>query len=165
MTNDFGDERAELPAVPAGLALASFVARTGGWVVDQAVAGVPTFLLFYALGYTADDMSSGSTWLWFNVMFLGLGLLHETIGVWRFGRTVGKWLCRTRVVHAADGGSVSIGSAFLRSLVPAAVGVVPTIGTFLGMAVLMWAFIDPRRQGIHDKAAGTLVVRNASVPT
>lgn len=154
------DQSPTAPPLPMGVVLASFGARTGGWFVDQAVAGVPVFLVFLMLGKTAEDMSEGSTWLWFNIAFLGLGLLHETVGVWRWGRTVGKWICRIKVVHVADGGSVTLSSAFLRSLVPAAFGVIPTVGSLLGMGVLWWAFFDPRRQGIHDKAAGTLVARN-----
>ncbi len=127
-------------------------------MVDQAVAGLPVFLVFAALGYSANDMLTGDPALWFNIAFISLGLLHETIGVARFGRTVGKWLCRTRVVHADDGGSVTVSSAFIRSLVPAVFGVIPGIGMFLQMSVYFWAFVDPRRQAVHDKAAGTLVV-------
>ena len=61
-------------------------------------------------------------------------------------------------VPLIDGGTVTVSSAFIRSLVPAAFGVIPGVGMFLEMAVYFWAFIDPRRQAIHDKAAGTLVV-------
>lgn len=148
------------PVVPAGLELAPYGLRIGGLAIDQMVAGLPPFLVFLALGYTPDEMLTGTVGFWFNIVFVVLGLVHETIGVWKWGRTVGKWVCRTRVVHATDGGVVTASSAFMRSLVPAAFGVVPGVGMVLGLAVYLWAFIDPRRQGIHDKAAGTLVVRN-----
>ena len=153
------EERAA-PAIPGDAVLASFPARIGGLLVDQAVAGLPVFAVFASLGYTANDMLTGDAAFWFNIAFIAVGLLHETIGISRFGRTVGKWLCRTRVVHAVDGGSVTVSSAFIRSLVPAAFGVIPGVGMFLEMSVYFWAFVDPRRQAIHDKAAGTLVVRN-----
>jgi len=146
------------PVVPAGLELAPYGLRIGGLAIDQMVAGLPPFLVFLALGYTPDQMLTGTVAFWFNVVFVSLGLLHETIGVWKWGLTVGKLICRTKVVHATDGGSVTASSAFMRSLVPAAFGVVPGIGQLLGLAVYLWAFIDPRRQGVHDKAAGTLVV-------
>ena len=68
------------------------------------------------------------------------------------------------MAHATDGGGVAVSSAFMRSLVPAAFGVVPGVGMMLGLAVYLWAFIDPRRQGIHDKAAGTLVVLRPRLP-
>lgn len=156
------EERA-VPAIPGDATLASFPARIGGLIVDQAVAGVPVFAVFAALGYTANDMLTGDAAFWFNIAFIAVGLLHETVGVSRFGRTIGKWICRTRVVHAIDGGSVTVSSAFIRSLVPAAFGVVPGVGMFLEMGVYFWAFFDPRRQTVHDKAAGTLVVRNGVV--
>ena len=149
-----------MPAVPDGLVLAPYALRIGGLAIDQMVAGLPVFLAFLALGYQPDEMLKGTAGFWFNLAFVALGLVHETVGVWRYGRTVGKFICRTRVVHATDGGSVTVSSAFIRSLVPAAFGVVPGVGMLLGLAVYLWAFFDPQRQGIHDKAAGTLVVLN-----
>ena len=38
------------------------------------------------------------------------------------------------------------------------------IGSFLTLVVYASAFFDKRRQGWHDKAAGTIVVMNGSVP-
>ncbi len=146
------------PVVPEGLVLAPFALRVGGLAIDQMVAGLPVFLVFLALGYQPSEMLKGTPGFWFNLAFIAIGLLHETVGVWRYGRTVGKFVCRIRVVHAADGGAVSASSAFIRSLVPAAFGAVPGVGMFVGLVVYFWAFVDPRRQGIHDKAAGTLVV-------
>lgn len=152
------DEAPAPPAVPAGSVLAPYASRIGGLFVDQTVAGLPPFLVLLAMGYTPVEMLQGTVGFWFNVVFVTIGLVHETIGVWRWGRTAGKVAFRTKVVHVADGGSVTLSSAFIRALVPAAFGVVPGIGMFLGLAVYLWAFVDPRRQGIHDKAAGTLVV-------
>jgi uncharacterized RDD family membrane protein YckC len=153
-------EERSAPAIPGDAVLAPFSARIGGLVVDQAVAGLPVFLVFLALGYTGGDMVKGTPAFWFNIAFISVGLVHETIGISRFGRTVGKWVCRTRVIDVNDGGGVSVSAAVIRSLVPAAFGVVPVVGLFLEMGVYFWAFVDPRRQAVHDKAAGTLVVRN-----
>jgi uncharacterized RDD family membrane protein YckC len=140
--------------------LAPLGRRAIGLFIDQIVAAVPMILLFLAIGYQFDEMVTGTPGFWFNIGFVTIGLLHETIGVVRFGRTVGKLITGTRVVDAVSLGAVSLSSAFIRSLVPAAFGVVPGIGMILGMGVYVWAFFDPRRQGIHDKAAGTLVVLN-----
>jgi uncharacterized RDD family membrane protein YckC len=140
--------------------LAPLGRRAIGLFIDQMVAAVPMILLFLALGYQFDEMIVDTPGFWFNLGFVAIGLLHETIGVARFGRTVGKWITGTRVVDAATLAGVSLSSALIRSLVPAAFGVVPGIGMLLGMGVYLWAFFDPRRQGIHDKAAGTLVVLN-----
>jgi uncharacterized RDD family membrane protein YckC len=51
----------------------------------------------------------------------------------------------------------------MRALVPLSLGAIPRVGVFLGVLVYSIAMWNPLRQGLHDKAAGTLVVRN-SVP-
>lgn len=140
--------------------LAPLGRRALGLFIDQTAAAVPMILLFLALGYQFDQMVTGTPGFWFNIGFVAIGLLHETIGVARFGRTLGKLITGTRVVHAVSLGAVSLSSSLIRSLVPAAFGVIPGIGMVLGMGVYLWAFFDPRRQGVHDKAAGTLVVLN-----
>jgi uncharacterized RDD family membrane protein YckC len=147
------------PALPAGVVLAPYWRRMVGLTLDQVLAAVPPFLLFIALGYSPKSMLEGTPGFWFNIMFVTVGLTYETLCVWRWGRTIGKWATRTRVVHVLTGGAVALSSAFIRSLVPAAFGAIPGIGLLLGMSVYLWAFVDPRRQGLHDKAAGTLVSR------
>ena len=62
-------------------------------------------------------------------------------------------------MRAIDGGSLDWFAAFTRALVPLALGVVPQVGPALGLAVYTFAVFSPRRQGLHDRAAGSLVVR------
>ena len=112
-------------------------------------------------GASASDAVDGTPAVWATVAFTLAGLIYETVGVWRWGRTLGKLLSGTRVVHVTDGGSVALSAAMIRSLVPAAFSVVPQVGLFLGFGVYLLAFFDLRRQGLHDKAAGTLVALNA----
>jgi uncharacterized RDD family membrane protein YckC len=47
----------------------------------------------------------------------------------------------------------------MRALVPLSLGAIPRIGVVLSMLVYSLALWNPLRQGLHDKAAGTLVVR------
>lgn len=65
------------------------------------------------------------------------------------GQTPGLYLMGLRVVRV-DGGRVTIGVAVLRL-----VGYYVSAFLFLGY---IWVLIDNRRQGWHDKLAGTLVV-------
>ncbi len=44
---------------------------------------------------------------------------------------------------------------------PLSLGAIPEIGVFLAVFVYSMALWNPLRQGLHDKAAGTVVVRNA----
>ncbi|KUG23612.1 hypothetical protein ASZ90_006598 [hydrocarbon metagenome] len=65
------------------------------------------------------------------------------------GRTPGKMLLGLQVV-SADGTPVTFGTAFLR-----AVGYFISFIYFLGF---FWAAFDKRKQGWHDKIAGTVVI-------
>ncbi len=92
---------------------------------------------------------------------------YEVVAVAVWGRTLGKLAVGTRVVSARDGGFPGWGSALVRWAVPAAptlVGLawsssVPDLLSFpWAIAVYGGVLWDPHRQGLHDKAAGTLVV-------
>jgi uncharacterized RDD family membrane protein YckC len=83
---------------------------------------------------------------------------YRAVLVSRSGRTLGKWVLGLAVVDAADPRrNPSVAAAFRRALVPQGVGLLPI--PFTGMVPYLWILKDPRRQGLHDKAAGTLVVR------
>ena len=156
---------ADAPAIPEGLELAPLWKRAAGLFVDQMIAAIIPVIVLVSMGKTAHDIWNDENLVfWVNAAMVAIGLLHETIGVWRWGCTVGKLALRTRVVHVTDGGSVALSAAFIRSLLPAALSVIPGVGAILSLGVYLWAFIDPRRQGIHDKAAGTLVVRRSPLP-
>jgi uncharacterized RDD family membrane protein YckC len=74
------------------------------------------------------------------------------------GRTVGKLATGTRVVRQTDGGSVGWWAALQRAMVPVVFSAVPQAGPVLGIMVYAMALLGPLRQGLHDRAAGTLVV-------
>jgi uncharacterized RDD family membrane protein YckC len=156
---------ADAPAIPEGLELAPLWKRAAALFVDQLIAAIIPVMVLVAMGKSAHDIwNDNNLVFWLNAAMVSIGLVHETIGVWRWGRTVGKLMMGVRVVHVLDGGSVALSAAFIRSLLPAALSVIPGVGSFLSLSVYLWAFVDPRRQGIHDKAAGTLVVRRTLVP-
>jgi uncharacterized RDD family membrane protein YckC len=69
----------------------------------------------------------------FNALFIGL-----------FGQTLGMSLARLRAVSAVDGGAIGIPRGLLRGLLLA----------LLVPAVIM----DGDRRGLHDRAAGSIVV-------
>lgn len=155
--DDEEDEEPSAPIVPAGVHLAPIWRRAVGLLLDQLLLVTPVIAVFAALGDAPHDALSGEPGRWFNVAITGLALVYETVCVWRWGRSVGKLVMGTRVVHVLDGGRVGFSAALIRALVPAAFGVIPQIGTLLGLGVYLLALFDPRRQGLHDKAAGTLV--------
>jgi uncharacterized RDD family membrane protein YckC len=75
-------------------------------------------------------------------------------GYW--GATIGKRSLGIWVVRTADGSPVSLRASFLRAVIFVAGGeAVP----FFFLADNLWLTADPLRQCLHDKAAGTVVVR------
>ena len=66
--------------------------------------------------------------------------------------TPGKMAVAARVVDARTGNPISVGQAVGRYLAY----FVATLPLFLG---LIWVAFDPRKQGWHDKLAGTVVIR------
>lgn len=149
------------PIVPAGMHLAAYGRRAGGVIVDQLLVSGCVFLGFLIAGYAPDEALTDGRAVWFSVASSAWGLVYETVPVWQWGRTLGKLLFGTRVVRVEDGGGLGFVRAFQRSLVPTALSAVPAVGPLLGLGVYVWAFFDPLRQGVHDKAAGSLVVTGA----
>ena len=89
----------------------------------------------------------------YNALGTLLGLLYF-IGFWSFrGQTPGMIPFRLRVVRAADGSRPDWIVSLLR-YVGLIISIIPL---FLG---LIWAAFDSRKQGWHDKIAGTLVIRD-----
>ena len=151
-------EEKAAPIVPAGLHLASFRRRVIGIIVDQIVITGPVFAVFFAFGFAPKDAITDGRAVWFTVSVTSLGLAYETIGVWLWGRTLGKLITRTRAVSVVDGGGLGLVRSFQRSLVPTTLSAIPQVGPLLGIGVYVYAFFDPLRQGVHDKAAGSIVV-------
>lgn len=146
---------------PGGAELASIAQRAVALLIDQLLVAVP--VVVGALVWGVDPRGDVTTdqLLAMNVALVGLGTVHEIVGVAVFGQTAGKHVLRIRVVRSADAGRVSWTYAAVRSLVTSAASLVPTVGVFVAAGVYLWAAFDPLRQGLHDKLAGTLVVRVA----
>ncbi len=148
----------DAPAVPDGLMLAPMLRRVGGLFIDQVVVLVPVFAGALLLGYQPGDRITNTALTVFSLAATVTAFVYETVMVALIGRTLGKIAVGTRVVRAIDGDYVGWTGAAMRGLVPVAFGAIPQVGFGLGIAVYAWAFFNPLRQGIHDKAAATLVI-------
>ena len=84
-------------------------------------------------------------------VFVFFGYFVFTTGI--FGRTLGKWVAGIKVVDA-QGNSPGVAVAIPREMAGRFVAVV-----VLGIG-LIWIAYDARRQGWHDKIAGTYVVNH-----
>ncbi|MGH9152006.1 MAG: RDD family protein, partial [Acidimicrobiales bacterium] len=80
------------------------------------------------------------------------------------GQTLGKMALGTRVVDAGTGALPTLWQASTRTVVPLAGLVVDValgtaaVGAFWVLTVYGWLLVDERRRGLHDRAAGTVVV-------
>jgi len=146
------------PAVPAGLTLAPIIRRAGGLLLDQFIVALPFVLVVLSAGFRTSDTVTTRSLLLFNIALTSVAFVYQTVMITTLGRTVGKMAFGTRVVRT-DGGPVGWSASSMRALVPLSLGAIPRIGVFLSVLVYSLALWSPLRQGLHDKAAGTLVVR------
>lgn len=91
-----------------------------------------------------------------QILGIGAGFIVGAAYNWYFwtqqnGQTPGKMLVGIRVVKA-DGGKIGDVEAVIRYI-----GYY--VNTFLLLLGWLWALVDDQRQGLHDKLAGTVVVK------
>ena len=87
-----------------------------------------------------------------------LGTVYATVSVALWGRTLGKLFLRCKVVRVDTGGPTGWWYAAIRALVVSLAWAIPYLALAAAMVVYGYALVDPRQQGLHDKAAGTLVI-------
>lgn len=95
-------------------------------------------------------------------LVLGLfafGAIYTVVPTALWGQTLGKIAVGTRVVAEQDGTLPGWRRAALRWAVPGIAGRLPYIGLVVSFAVMASLLFDPRRRGLHDRLAGTIVVR------
>lgn len=153
------DELRQSPPTHLGQ-YAGFVTRLVSFVIDRAVVGVISFVTFQSIEYILDAFQINQllgfwegtlterTILVFAIYF-GLTVCYD-IGFWLLaGQTPGKRVMGLRILRS-DGRRLRFGNALRREI-----GYILSGILFLGY---LWILFDSRRQGFHDKLAGTIVV-------
>jgi uncharacterized RDD family membrane protein YckC len=95
-------------------------------------------------------------------LVLGLflfGAIYTIVPTALWGQTLGKIAIGTRVVAEEDGSLPGWRRAALRWALPGVAGRLPFVGLWVSLAVMASLVVDPRRRGLHDRFAGTIVVR------
>jgi uncharacterized RDD family membrane protein YckC len=172
------------------LAYAGFWRRVGGYLIDGLIFAVPAVILFFVIfgstispwmtavnnaaqaGQTAPPLVLPTSGLvTFTVLDAVAGLLYFGVLVSGWGSTVGQRAVGVRVVCQEDtANSLPLGRAVLRAIVwwgAALLSFVPGLSDIAGLAVLLaflWVAWDPRKQGLHDKLGGALVLRTVALP-
>jgi uncharacterized RDD family membrane protein YckC len=120
-----------------------------------------------ALNSMARDPANQHALLYWFFGIFGIALVYYWVQHAAWGATVGKRLTGVRVVRAADQARIGVQTAGIRTVAFLAG---PAIFLLLASPVnvaggLLWAadtgltLLDPRAQCLHDKVAGTLVLK------
>lgn len=138
--------------------LASIGQRALAQVIDSVLIGIPLFFISTSISGDLTDADSGSL-LAVTVLWLGVSLLYNTAMIAIYGATIGKRIMKLMVVNREDGSAVTWTYAAVRALIPTVAGLIPVVGLAANLVVYLRAIFHPLRQGLHDAAAGTIVVR------
>jgi len=132
---------------------AGFWIRTVAALIDTifiVIVVLPLLSIIYGTGYWDSESPVQGFWdVLFNYLFPAI----VVIVFWVYkSATPGKILTKLTIVDAKTGGKPSTGQFIGRYL-----GYfVSTIPFFLG---IIWVAFDRRKQGWHDKLAGTVVIK------
>lgn len=137
------------------LEYAGFWTRTGAALIDGILIlliTVPLLISIYGWEYLeTEDLVLGPA----DFLISWVMPAFATVLFWLYkSATPGKMAVTAQVVDAQTGESISVGQAMLRYL-----------GYFIAMLPLglgiFWVAFDSRKQGWHDKIAGTVVVKRS----
>ena len=138
---------------------AGFWIRTGAVIIDTILVLIiilPVLTAIYGKDYWVSELFIQGFW---DVMFNYILPAIAVIIFWIYkSATPGKMATKLTIVDAKTGGKPSTGQ-FIGRYLGYYVSMIPF---FLGF---IWVGIDKRKQGWHDKLAGTVVIRgNQSEP-
>ncbi|MGH6647228.1 RDD family protein [Aquabacterium sp.] len=157
-TNPFTPPTAEVSDVqiPGETRYVGFWPRVGAALIDTfflILVTFPLLIAIYGWTYFHEDSKHGLyagpadaliNWILPALISIGFWLTKQA--------TPGKMIVSAKVVDAKTGGKLSVGQSIGRYL-----------GYFVSMLPLglgiFWVAFDKRKQGWHDKLAGTVVVR------
>ncbi|WP_431989505.1 RDD family protein [Streptomyces albogriseolus] len=151
-----GDPLAGMPP------LADSARRTLARIIDMILVGIVVWLLTWPVGvseYNFDgaQVNVGNSFAQ-SVIAAALFIAYDTFMAVRYGRTLGKKWLGLRVANLADGSNPSVQTALVRAAVlwlPFAFCCACVWTAIAGG----WSYFDrPYKQGLHDKAARTVVV-------
>jgi uncharacterized RDD family membrane protein YckC len=166
-------------AVPGaqGFVFADTASRVVGWLIDWFISWILAFIvaaivvaLLYGGGILeADSSRLGNAVVWIVALLVNLAYF---LFFWTGGRraTPGQRMFRIQVGNAHDGHDLDLTQAAVRWLgygfwFPI-FGLLPALAGLVGLLVIGWPFVllfstivSSTKQGLHDRLAGTWVVR------
>ncbi|GAA1773059.1 RDD family protein [Streptomonospora arabica] len=151
-----------------GRPTASFGRRLSARMVDYTVISMAVILFFILVSFLAEASLRGGELAdryfdaWALLFFFGTGpvmFLHDWLCNAARGRTLGKAALGIRVVRR-DGGPLRQGQSAGRAAIFGLPQALPCLGQLFTLIDCMSALADADTgQSLHDRAAGTVVVR------
>jgi len=150
-----------LDTAPSKQILAGWWRRVGATFADDLILIIPTLVvasIFEGIGGVYTGAVAG-------LMLQGFYMVWQISS--RSGQTVGNRVAATKVIDALTGSRVTITQAVKRWGFIAVYSSLEFTGTrgatifvsLIGLVDVLWPLFDARKQTLHDKFAGTLVVR------
>jgi uncharacterized RDD family membrane protein YckC len=165
---------------PARLVLAARWRRLVARIIDSFLLSIVVYIVLIAavIGTIRDSgrptlEAVRHAGLVADIASLAVASVYEVVLVGTIGQTIGKVAMRIRVVRAADASQPGFGTALMRWMIQVLAPVVAAapfgfrIGGSAGATVMLLLapiivyggiLYDGKRQGAHDKAAGTVVI-------
>ncbi|MFV0481205.1 MAG: RDD family protein [Campylobacteraceae bacterium] len=134
------------------ITLASIPKRMIAFFIDELIASVFIFIIFYDLLNsisTEDDIVYVINYL--TPYVLALKIAYQTFFVWMYGATPGKMVVKIKVIYMYTIENPNI----MLSVIRACVRLISETFFYVGF---IWAFFNPKKQTWQDYAAKTLVV-------
>lgn len=152
--------------------LASPGARLGARIIDGVIIIVVALVIFFVILAQAIGTASGDSTatddeaaafavgiILATLALVAAGAIYEVTMIALKGQTLGKMATSVKVIRADNGLLPGWGKSIGRWIIPAVLGFVPFVGWLLSSLVYISLTWDRARQGWHDKAAATLVVK------
>jgi len=132
--------------------LAPFGKRILAYAIDDLLISILFIIMLWGpikSSTSVEEVAAiiNSVWL-FMVM---TQIIYHTFFVWQYGASLGKIAMGIEVVESNGYTKPRFSVAFNRAIFRIVSGMIFYLG-------FVWAFIDPKRQTLHDKTASTLVV-------
>lgn len=142
--------------------LAGMGSRLGARIIDfilLAVASVIVLIILFG-GLARTERGFFAAFFLSLLVISAIVLLYEVTMIAVLGQTLGKKWAGVKVVHADHGGVPGWGKSIIRWLIPGLVNIIPVIGNIAVLVVFLSPLFSKTRQGWHDMAATTVVVKS-----
>lgn len=128
---------------------AGFWIRVFASIIDSVLIIILMIPIAMMFGLGENSQAFGAT-----DIILNLGVIIAVIAFWvAKGATPGKMVTKVKIVDANTGGDLSVGQAIIRYLGY----ILSSIPLLIGF---LWVAFDQKKQGWHDKIAGTVVIKD-----